>query len=119
MAELKGHERRKDARIPISAVVNYRFNTFSEFSAEHASNLSLGGMFIRAVKPPPLGSLVFLQFVLQNGTGLIEGVAEVVRVVEEDGSEPRGFGVKFRELSPESRNVIRGVCERAASDQEA
>ena len=114
MSDAVASDRRKDTRIPISTLVRLRFTTFGDFFAEHATNLSPGGMFIRADSAPEKGSLVFLQFSLEDGSQLIEGVAEVVRTVAPGGEEPPGFGVQFREMNPQSVALIRGICERKA-----
>ena len=44
----------------------------------HATNLSDGGMFIRDPTPPPVGSLVLLEFVLPSGEPLLRISARVV-----------------------------------------
>ena len=107
-------DRRKDNRVPISTLVRLRFSTFGDFVAEHATNLSQSGMFIRASQPPEKGSLVFLQFSLEDGSQLVEGVAEVVRTVLPGTNEPPGFGVQFKEMNPDSVALIRGICDRLA-----
>jgi molecular chaperone DnaK len=94
-------ERRKYPRVPLSVKVTKM--TSGAFQFYQASNISLGGVFIKAVEPLPLGTRLRIQIVLPRRSIEVEGV--VVRVMTENGY-PTGMGVKFENLSPEHLQVI-------------
>ncbi len=68
-------------------------------SMRHVSrvaNLGLGGLYIRAMEPPPPGT--FIQLLLDAPTGEVRARAVVQR------SKPKeGMGVKFVAMQPEDR----------------
>ena len=108
-------ERRRSARTPVTLLVQYRFDTLEDFVAEYATNLSPGGMFLQARKPPPVGSLLYVQFSLKDGSKLIEGLARVVReVAAGGGSGPPGMGLEFVQFDEPSLALIRQICEGRA-----
>lgn len=107
----RGHERRRHARTPLSLLVQFRFNTFEDFLAEYSVNLSPGGIFLRTDEPRELGSIVYLQFSLKDGSRLIEGMGKVVRV-NPPGQQQRvpGMGVEFLNFDEESMALIDEIC---------
>ena len=104
-------DRRKHPRTPMSMLVQFRFNSFEEFLAEYAVNISPGGMFIRTDKPNEEGTTIFLQFSLNDGSPLIEGMGKVVRV-NPPGIEGRvaGMGIEFENFDEESMALIHDIC---------
>ena len=112
-----GPNRRRFPRVALNLLVQYRVDSFDDFLAEYAVNLSLGGLFIDTDEPRPQGTLVYLQFSLRNGTRLIEGLGRVVRV-NPPGSPNPGMGIEFTSLDEESQALIRSVVERRSSKAE-
>jgi type IV pilus assembly protein PilZ len=114
--EKKNDERRKFARVPLSLLIQYRFDTLDEFLAEYSTDISLGGMFIRTDEPKEEGSLVYLQFYLRDGAKLIEGLGRVVRVhrSEDPASDDMtpGMGIEFVNFDEPSMDLIRQIVER-------
>jgi molecular chaperone DnaK len=108
-------ERRRHPRTPLSLLVQFRFNTFEDFLAEYAVNISPGGMFIRTDHPNEEGSSIYLQFSLKDGSPLIEGMGRVVRV-NPPGIDGRvaGMGIEFENFDDESMALIHDIC--AAKD---
>jgi molecular chaperone DnaK len=111
-----GIERRKHPRTELRLLVQYRSDSFDTFLAEYASNLSPGGIFLRTDSPHPLGSTIFLQFFLADGSKLIEGMGQVVRVNEPTnaGREP-GMGIEFTNFDEASMTLIEEVCVARAA----
>ncbi len=103
------NERRRNARTPVTLLVQYRFDTLEDFVAEYATNLSPEGMFLQTNEPSPVGSLLHVQFSLKDGSRLIEGLARVVRVAR-PGEAP-GMGVEFVQFDEPSRALIRQICD--------
>lgn len=94
-------DRRKYPRVPLTVKVTKM--TSGAFQFYKASNISAGGVFIKAVEPLPVGTRLRARISLP--TGEIEAEAEVVRVML-DGKFPAGMGVKFIELPPECKEAI-------------
>lgn len=111
-----GGNRRKHPRTALSLLVQYRFDTFEEFLSEYASNISLGGMFIRTEEPREVGQLVYIQFWLKDGSKLIEGLGKVVRVNSpNDSDRVVGMGIEFVNFDPESMELIEEICGSRAA----
>ncbi|MFW5878661.1 MAG: PilZ domain-containing protein, partial [Myxococcota bacterium] len=75
-----GEDKRRFPRAPLSLLVQYRFDSFDDFLSEYSADISCGGMFIRTEDPRPVGSMIYLQFALKDGSKLIEGLGRVVHV---------------------------------------
>ena len=109
-------ERRKFPRVPLNLLIQYRFDTFEDFVSEYAANISEGGMFIRTDEPRDEGAMIYLQFVLKNGTKLIEGLGRVIRVVDKDAAA--GMGIEFVNFDEDSWATIRSIVQgRKSSDK--
>jgi hypothetical protein len=85
-----------------------------------AGNLSLGGMFVQAERPPVVGDLV--QIALEAGSRTLPlGQAEVVwrRSGSNPGEQqplPRlGFGLKFLNLEPGARSLVEAVVKHGGT----
>ena len=106
-------ERRKHYRATLPFLVQFRSDSFEDFLSEYARNISAGGMFIRTDEPREQGALISVQFLLRDGSRLIDGLARVVRVAPPPGTaaEPAGMGVEFQSLDAESVSVIAEVVE--------
>ena len=97
-------------------LINREFASLDDFIAEYVTDISQGGVFIRSRSPLPIGTRVDLHFtILLEDFHTIEGVGEVVRVV--DAGPGQGMGVKFIELTPDSQSLVdRIAAEKAQSD---
>jgi len=85
--------------------VNREFASIEEFVSEYVTDVSGGGIYIRSKNPLPIGTWVNLRFtLLLDEIEVIEGVGEVVHVDDDAGE--KGMGVAFRQLTPESREII-------------
>jgi uncharacterized protein (TIGR02266 family) len=103
-----------DRRINARRTINHEFGSVEQFITEYVTNLSRSGVFIRSDDPLPIGTRVNLRFtVIFNELETIEGVGEVVRVVEPGtpGHAP-GMGVVFVELTQVSRELIERILVR-------
>lgn len=101
---------RRFPRTPVALLVQYRFDSFQDFTTEYSVDLSPGGIFLRTDAAPALGSLVELQFSLKGGSQLIEAIGKVTRVMPAQGNQPGGIGVEFLHSDPESRALIEQLC---------
>ncbi len=121
-------DRRRYPRVPLSLLIQYRFDTLDDFLSEYSVNISIGGMFIKTDEVREEGSLVYLQFYLRNGAKLIEGLGKVVRANKpEFGDEvgtpegmSSGMGIEFVNFDEESMRLIEQIVGRnVARSQES
>lgn len=115
MSEPSGKDRRKHIRVELNLLVQYRFDTFDDFLSEYAGDISEGGIFIETDEPRPVGTMIYLQFALRDGTQLIEGLGRVVRV-SPPGSPQPGMGVEFENLDRQSQDLITDHVGRMTGD---
>jgi len=104
--------RRRYPRVPLSLLVQYKFNSLEEFISEYALNISLGGMFIKTTEPREKGILVYFQFTLADGSKLIEGLGRVVWVNQVDinnADKVPGMGIEFINMDEESMQLIEEI----------
>ena len=101
--------------------IEIRFKLFDEFVDEVSENLSPTGMFIRAHRPLPPGSRLAFQYQLGEDFSLFQGTAEVVwtRRRSEGLERPPGMGVRFLELDPTSRRLIRRLVDQRDAEEAA
>lgn len=105
--------RRRHPRARLNILVQHRLENFDAFKEAYAADLSEGGMFMRSTDPKPVGSKIYFQVMLQNGPRLLEGLAEVVRVVAPRPPDVEGgMGLQFINLDEASREVIRDFVNR-------
>lgn len=107
-------KQRKYPRTQVSLLVQYRFNSLEDFLAEYSVNLSPGGIFISTDNPPAVGSMLYLQFSLKDGSKLIEGLGRVAQIQPGGPGVPRGMGVEFVQFDEESLDLVAKICGGAA-----
>src|SRR3954470_20998272 len=105
-----GRPERKHPRTPVSLLVQYRFNSLEDFLAEYATNLSPGGIFIATEDPSPVGTMLYLQFSLKDGSKLIEGMGRGEHVHPGPAAQPRGMGIEFVQFDERSMALIARIC---------
>lgn len=108
-------DRRTHTRLPLNLLVQFRLHDMDEFMREHAVNVSVGGMFVRSRTPHPEGAMVYVQFRLEDGAKIIEGLAKVVHVNPPDHAVP-GMGLEFVNLDAESQALIERIVSGRSSD---
>ncbi len=110
----RNDERRRHPRAPANLLIQYRFDTFDAFVTEYIEDISEGGLSIRDPElTRPAGTTVHLQFVLRDGTWLIEGLARVARI--EDTPERR-MALEFVDLDEASVTLIQRMVQKGADE---
>ena len=99
-------KQRKHDRLPLNLLVQFRIDDFSAFMKDYAVNISAGGMFLHANEIRPVGSLIYFQFALREGTRLIEGLGRVVRAQQD------GMGIEFVGLEDKSKAMIDHIVQQ-------
>ena len=105
---------RKDKRTLLSLKIRYKSATLEDFIERYSSDISRGGVFIKAKKPLAVGTLLKFEFILQDQSTLIHGVGRVVwrrEGAESDPDNPSGMGIKFIKMDPESRSIVQRIAE--------
>ncbi|MBN2803081.1 MAG: TIGR02266 family protein [Deltaproteobacteria bacterium] len=107
------NEERQDNRVDAALKVRYKTATISDFIEKHSHDISSGGVFIRAKKPMPKGTLMKIDFRLEDNTPVIIGVGRVVwtRKPSDDENKPPGMGIKFIKLDDASRQNIENIIQ--------
>src|SRR3954451_789432 len=100
-------------RVPLERKISLKFKEFRGFITEYSENISLGGMFIRTSSPKPPGTIFDFELTLADDFKLVQGIGEVVwiRQTDEASERPSGMGVRFLDLSPESRKLIQRMVD--------
>ncbi len=98
----------RPARQQFSSRVRLGVTGVDEISERFATNLSEGGLFVRDDKPPLVGSLVLIEFVLPNGQPLCRAAAKVVhaRPATVPGDKTAGMGLQFVKLDTVAQSIV-------------
>src|SRR6185436_9122854 len=104
---------RDSRRVPLQTRVQFKFDRFSGFISEYSSNISPGGIFIKTHQPAPSGQVIDFEFRLGDGFELIKGQGQVVwsRTEDEGPARPAGMGLRFLELSQDSKDLIYRIVD--------
>lgn len=108
------HRFRQNSRAPVAAPVRLQFDALEEPQDGHTANISIGGMFVQAKEPRPVGTL--LRFELGLGGGQpIKGVGEVVwiRPHAQGREAPAGMGIQFGHLDDANRERLTEAVRQA------
>lgn len=103
------HARRRGVRVPCEVVMDgYRL------LGTEAVDLSEKGMLLRSDESVTVGQRVDVSVKLPRGISWVDVEGEVARVLENRRTEDRGrmIGIRFREVSPASRGMLRGALRR-------
>jgi len=105
-------ERRIFRRVPFFRKIQYKFESMDAFRAEYANDISIGGMFIKTEAPEPVGSVIFLEFDLKDGSKILSGYGKVVRVNPKGVPDfDPGMGVEFLKFDEESMTRIKSLVK--------
>lgn len=98
-------ERRKFPRIDTSIKVN--FDNGMESFTEFTLNLSLGGLYIKTIRPLAMDSVITVDFKLPGFEHTFSINGKIVwRKTEGTGEEPPGMGIEFMDLSSEDKQIL-------------
>jgi Tfp pilus assembly protein PilZ len=101
---VSGPERRQHPRAEVDLLVQYRADTFEDFEVAYATNLSESGLFLASKTALPVGAMVHFQFVLRDGTSLIEALGRVTYA-----SPSGGMGIGLQSIDDSSRDQLRAA----------
>jgi c-di-GMP-binding flagellar brake protein YcgR len=104
-------ERRRYPRVSATVPVEYRVGSFGELIRDESLDISHGGFFLRTARAHLLGDVVSFRIITESEGGVIEGVASVVRVVDQGPEQARGLGLEFTILEEPSRSMMHKLVE--------
>jgi uncharacterized protein (TIGR02266 family) len=98
-------KQRAHTRLAVNLLIDYQ--VLDQFLYDYATNISLGGVFIRSQNPLPVGTKLRVQFSLPGLEETVVTWGEVAHVIEERAKEGfPGMGIRFDDLDPKSKRVI-------------
>jgi type IV pilus assembly protein PilZ len=113
-----GKEKRRHARAPLRARVDFELVSDETFLFEYASNLSRGGIFLATHNPLPVGTKLVLRFALPDEpsrTIRVAGRVTWVNPYVQGGKNLNpGMGIEFVDLSHEDQEAISRIVRRIA-----
>ncbi len=113
------NDERREKRVQASLRVRYKSATVTEFIEKHSHDISPGGVFIRSQKPLSRGSLLKIDFRLEDDSAVILGVGRVVWTRDESTEgKPAGMGIKFIRLDENSKNNIQKIISMQKAGME-
>ena len=111
----KKDERRNHPRLSAELPIELRFHDLYSFLTEYSVNISAGGMFIKIANPPAQGTIIHFKLLLDDGTRIIEGTAEVMwnnrELAQGKVSAIPGMGIRFMDIDEESLEIIKQIVE--------
>src|SRR5687768_4465992 len=115
---MNDEDKRANRRVPVALRNRLRYQQVDQFISKFAVNVSRGGMFLSSRNPKPIGTKLQFEMRLADDSPVIEGSGEVRWIREYDRArpnEPYGMGIRFTQLSPESRALIERIIEHRRS----
>tara|TARA_B100000902_G_scaffold349133_1_gene357507 strand:- start:68 stop:496 length:429 start_codon:yes stop_codon:yes gene_type:complete len=101
--------KRKSPRAPVEIKVEY--HRLNAFIADYTSDISRGGLFVATQDPLEINSECYFTLSFPNCGEPITLQGVVTRVVEADGDEPAGMGVKFVFEDPAEQSALNEVVD--------
>lgn len=95
---------REHPRAAVNLSISYE--TLDQFFHDYATNISVGGVFIRTRHPAAIGTELKVAFALPGLEGKVETTGRVVHVQGETAESPGGMGIRFEDLSKDSKKII-------------
>jgi uncharacterized protein (TIGR02266 family) len=114
----KEDDRRKDHRYDIEIKVDY--STREMFQSNYVTNISRGGVFIRAENPLPIHSEVSLKFTFPDSEVTIEAAGRVAwtyDIKKGTGQISPGMGIRFTSFPSEFKSFLEGYLKNLSSEQ--
>ncbi len=108
-------QQREHKRLPVNLLIDYQ--VLDQFLYDYATNISLGGVFIRSSNPLPVGTKLRVQFSLPGLKDMVTTWGEVAHVVEDRAKQGYlGMGIRFSDLDAAQKRVIDQLMNASAID---
>lgn len=97
-----GRDRRVYPRAPIGIIVKVHMD--SDSRSFYGKDISAGGIFLLAEKPPEIESVVEIEMNMPFDNATLHAKGEVVWIRHQD---PSGFAIKFTDITESAQELIR------------
>jgi hypothetical protein len=111
-ASQSGANRRRDARVEVPLLVQYRFGALEELRTDYALNVSKSGIFILTDEERPIGTRVFVQLATRDGAHFLQGEGRVVRRAD------MGWAIELVGFDDAARTVLDDLVKSAIAAKE-
>lgn len=108
---MKAHERRVSTRVPAQFQVNFVHE--GDYLISHTRDISIDGMFLYTLTPPPVAERTELTFSIGDLHNLTL-MAEVVWVNHTRSKKDSGMAVKFLDPQQELIDAILAIIHKVA-----
>lgn len=107
---MENRRRPQQVRKAVNLTVKLAHKGVDEFVEKYATNISVGGLFIRTREPQPLGTVVHFKVEIANSQRMLQGSA-IVKWIRgpTDPAGPPGMGLEFKELDDASHAVVKRI----------
>ncbi len=114
---------RQSRRMPMFTPIRFQVDTLKDAIWAYTRDISLNGVFVRTVAPPPPETMLTVRFKAPTGEGIVQIGARVAWRKEHgskgDPMKPAGMGIQFTRVSPPDGaaieagyGVMAGILER-------
>lgn len=105
---------RESTRTPLTTDVHLQFGE-TELMVGQTANISVGGMFVAARSPRPVGTLLRFEILIPSIEEPLRGLGEIswIRVRAEGVGCPPGMGIQFRHLDDDGQAQLEEHLQRA------
>lgn len=115
-------EKRRFVRIQPAILIEIRkLEDIAGFVKAHIRDISLGGMFVRAPRPKPVGTTVRFKLPYNHGRNFCELNGTVVRAITQEqvgnGDPEAGMAVEFAPMEITARAVLRRIIMEHLTQQ--
>src|SRR5688572_15140300 len=92
----------------ITLRIRFKSETLDKFIEKYAGDLSPTEVFVRTREPLEVGTPLFFEFTLHDGSPLLSGRGTVTwaRAIDPARPTPAGMGVRFEDMTAESREML-------------
>ena len=99
--KVNSDDSRNQYRTPVKIVLSYR--TIDQFFSDIATNISLGGIFIKTPRPLPVGTALRISFAVPQFDSYVEANGVVIHTGDANAT---GMGIKFAEIDARALRAI-------------
>jgi hypothetical protein len=107
-----GINRRRDPRVSIPLLVQYRFGALDKPHIDYALNVSRSGLFISTDATHPTGTRVFVQLTTRDGAHFLQGEGRVVRAMN------GGYAIELEGFDPEAHKILAELVKEAMTEEQ-
>ena len=106
-------DRRRAPRAELKIPIDY--SSVDAFFTEFSANINEGGVFIEIEELPDIDTHVQLQFRVPGASEPVQVDGRVAWTSDGKADTPKGVGIEFHNLTPDSRAIINRIVRELKS----